>query len=100
RLVRSDEDPQPPAVLLRLRKHAGFIRRTATAERFERDPQPAVDGLLRAMSAALGPALVQIALTPAPPGVERLAKWLFKHREAELSRRRREHAVLRDRSMV
>ena len=32
------------------------------------------------------PALVQIALTPAPGAVERLARALFKHREAELSR--------------
>jgi len=100
RLVAADRDARPPAVLLRLRKHAGFIRRTSTADRFERDPEPSVDGLLRAMSAAPGPALVQIALTPAPAGVERLAKLLFKHREAELSRRRREHAVVRDRSMV
>jgi hypothetical protein len=100
RLAETDRDARPPAVLLRLRKHAGFIRRTATAERFERDPEPAVDGLLRAMSGTPGPALVQIALTPAPAGVERLAKLLFKQREAELSRRRREHLVIRDRSMV
>ena len=100
RLAAAGWDPRPPAVLLRLRKHAGFIRRTATADRYERDPEPAIDGLLRAMSAATGPALVQIALTPAPASVERLAKLLFKHREAELSRRRREHAVIRDRSLV
>jgi hypothetical protein len=71
-------------VLLRLKKHAAFIIRTATAERFERDPQPPVETLLRAMAAGPAPALVQLALTPAPAAVEWLAKALFRRREAEL----------------
>ena len=100
RLVIEVESSEPPAVLLRLRKHRGFIRRTATSERPERDAQPAIDGLLRAMAATAQPALVQIALTPAPSAVEWLARALFKRREAELSRERRRHPVMQDRSMV
>src|SRR6185437_5701061 len=76
-----------PPVVLRLHKHASFIRRTATAWPFERDPQPPVEALLRAMAAAREPSRVQLALTPAPGVVERLARALFKSREAALDRR-------------
>ena len=55
RLLAAPEALEPPPVLLRLKKHRGFIRRTATAERYERDTQPTVDGLLRAMAATSGP---------------------------------------------
>ncbi len=79
---------QPPPVLLRLKKRTGFIRRIATPGRFERDAQPAMDGMLRAMAACAGPALVQVALTPAPAAVERLARALFKRREQEVALQR------------
>ncbi len=84
-LEREEEHAHPPTVLLRLKKHAGFIRRTATPGRFDRDAQPAMDGLLRAMAAGRAPALVQLALTPAPAAVEHLARALFKHREHEVA---------------
>ncbi len=76
---------EPPPVLVRLKKHAGFIRRTATPGRFDREAQPAMDGVLRAMAAGGTPALVQLALTPAPGAVERLARGLFRHREREVA---------------
>jgi hypothetical protein len=46
------------------------------------------------------PAFVQLALTPTPATFERLARRAFKSREARLSRERREHAVVHDRSML
>ncbi len=81
------EDALPP-LLLRLHKHASFIRRTATPSHFEREPQPPVEALLRAMAAGRTPARVQLALTPAPGAIERLARALFRQREAALEERR------------
>ena len=89
----------PPAVL-RLKKHAEFIKRLNTPDPFERDAQQPVNRLLTTMGACGEPAFVQIAMTPAPALLEAFAKHLYKRREAHLSRERREHLVMRDRSMV
>jgi hypothetical protein len=86
--------------LLRLKKHAEFIKRVKTPERFEEDRQPSVNRLLTVMAACAEPAFVQIALTPTPALFEALAKRRYKRREARLSRERREHLLVRDRSMV
>ena len=43
---------------------------------------------------------MQLAMTPTPALFERHAKRLYKRHEARLSRERREHLVVRDRSMV
>ena len=89
----------PPAVL-RLKKRREFIRRTWTGDRLEREPEPAMNRLMTVMGACGVPSFVQIALTPAPASLEGLAKHLYKHHEAHLSRRRREHPVTLDRSLV
>jgi Replication-relaxation len=56
--------------------------------------------LLTVMGACGEPAFVQIAMTPAPALFEALAKHLYKHHEARLSRERRQRLFPRDRSMV
>lgn len=89
----------PPAVL-RLKKHAEFIKRAKALEDYDRRPEPPVNRLLTAMGACGEPAFVQLALTPAPALFEALAKHLYKRHEARLSRERREHLLVRDRSMV
>jgi hypothetical protein len=89
-----------PPVVLRLKKRAEFIKRVKTPERFEGDEQPLVNRLLTVMGACGGSAFVQIALTPTPALFESLAKHRYKRHEARLSRERREHLFLRDRSMV
>jgi hypothetical protein len=89
----------PPAVL-RLKKHAEFIKRVKSVEEFEHTPEPPINRLLTVMGACGEPAFVQIALTPTPALFESFAKRLYKHHEARLSRERREHLVVRDRSMV
>jgi hypothetical protein len=87
-------------VVLRLKKSAEFIRRVKVLDRYQHEREPAVNRLLTAMAACREPALVQVAMTPAPASFERLAKHLYKRHEAYLSRRRREHLLMRDRSMV
>jgi hypothetical protein len=89
----------PPAVL-RLKKHAEFIKRVKTPDRFERDSESIVNRLLTVMGACAEPAFVQMALTPTPALFEAFAKRLYKRHEAHLSRERREHLLVRDRSMV
>jgi hypothetical protein len=89
----------PPAVL-RLKKRAEFIKRVKVMDHFSHQREPAVNRLITAMGACGEPAFVQIAITPAPAFFERLARSLYKHHEAKLSRERREHVVVRDRSMV
>jgi hypothetical protein len=90
-----------PPVVLRLKKHAEFIARVNTLETLtRRSAPPLVDRLLTVMGACEEPAFVQLALTPAPALFEAYAKHLYKRREARLSRARREHLVMRDRSMV
>jgi hypothetical protein len=89
-----------PPVVLRLKKHAEFIKRVRTPERFEEDREPTVNRLLTVMGACEGPAFVQIAMTPTPALFEAFAKHLYKRHEARLSSERREHLLVRDRSMV
>jgi hypothetical protein len=89
----------PPA-LLRLKKHAEFIKRIETADRFEREVEPLTNRLLTVMGACGEPAVVQLALTPTPALFEAFSKRLYKRHEARLSRERHEHLFVRDRSMV
>ncbi|HEX9481566.1 MAG TPA: replication-relaxation family protein [Solirubrobacteraceae bacterium] len=91
-----------PSKVLRLRKHREFTRRIWTADprRIDRHAEPLMNALMTRMGACEAPAFTQIALTPAPPSLEWLAKRMYKAHEARLSRERREHAVMRDRSMV
>jgi hypothetical protein len=89
-----------PPVLLRLRKQSEFIRRAKTLDRFEQERSPPVDRLLTTIAATGGRAMVQLSLTPAPGVFERLAAHAYRHREAEISRGRRRHAEIRDRSLL
>ncbi len=86
--------------LLRLKKHAQFIKRVKALDHFEHEREPPVNRLITAMAACGQPAFVQMAMTPTPAFFERLAKRLYKRHEAHLSRQRREHLIVRDRSMV
>ncbi len=95
--------PEPlgsPPVVLRLKKQTGFIKRVAALDRFEHQREPPVNRVMTVMGACAEPAFVQLAMTPAPVLFERLAKHLYKRHEAQLSRERREHLIVRDRSMV
>ncbi len=89
-----------PPTVLRLKKHHEFIKRVNALEDFERRFEPPIDRLLTVMAACGEPAFVQIAITPAPALFEAFAKHVFKRHEARLSRERREHLLVRDRSMV
>jgi Replication-relaxation len=89
----------PPAVL-RLKKRAGFIKRVKALDRFEHEREPPVNGLITTMGACGESAFVQLAITPTPAFFDRLAKRLYKSHEAHLSRERKEHLIVRDRSMV
>ena len=100
RLRPSPHAPAPPRAVLRLKKHVGFIKRISTLERDEQLREPPMNRLMSVMAACSGPASVQLALTPTPALFERHAKRLYKRHEARLSRERREHLVMRDRSMV
>jgi Replication-relaxation len=88
-----------PAVL-RLRKHTSFIKRAKLLDRFELAREPPMDRLLTAMAACEEDVFVQLALTPTSALFERYAKHRYKHHEAYLSRERREHVFIRDRSFV
>jgi hypothetical protein len=88
------------AALLRLKKQAGFIKRVKQLDRYELVREPPVDRLITVMGACEEDAVVQLALTPAPALLERYAKWRYKHHEDRLSRERREHLFMRDRSLV
>jgi Replication-relaxation len=89
----------PPAVL-RLKKNAEFVKRVKALDHFEHEREPPVNRLLTAMGACGEPAFVQMAMTPTPAFFERFAKHLYKRHEAHLTRERREHLLVRDRSMV
>ena len=89
----------PPAVV-RLKKQAEFIKRVKVLDHFEHEREPPVNRLITAMGACAEPAFVQIAMTPTPAVFERFARRLYKDHEARLSRARRAHPVMRDRSMV
>jgi hypothetical protein len=92
--------PRRSAALLRLQKHAGFIKRVKQLDRYELAREPPIDRLITVMGACAEDAFVQLALTPAPALLERYAKWRYKHHEDHLSRERREHLFARDRSLV
>ena len=89
-----------PPVVVRLKKHAEFIKRVKALDQLERRSETPVDRLLTVMGACGEPAFVQIAVTPTPALFEVFAKHMYKRHEAHLSRERREHLVIRDRSMV
>ena len=100
RLVR---EPRPvgsvPAVL-RLKKHAEFIKRAKVLDRFEHGREPRMNRLMTVLGASGDEAFVQIAMTPTPALFERHAKHLYKRHELRLSRERHDHLVTRDRSLV
>jgi hypothetical protein len=98
--VHGDDWSEMPQTLLRLKKRTEFIKRVKVLDRFEHEREPAMNRLLTTMAACGGDACVQIALTPAPACFERVAKRMYKRHEAHLSRARREHLLMRDRSMV
>jgi predicted transcriptional regulator len=100
RLRALERQPGAPPSVLRLKKHTQFIKRVKALDDYERREQPPVNRLLTAMAACGEPAFVQLAMTPAPALFEALAKHLYKRHEARLSRERREHLVMRDRSLV
>ncbi len=89
----------PPAVL-RLKKRWEFIKRSKTIDLREREAETTVNRLLTVMGACGAPSFVQLSMTPAPATFERLAKRMFKSREAHLSRERRDSWTMRDRSVV
>jgi hypothetical protein len=86
--------------MLRLKKHAEFIKRAKLLDRFEHEREPAMNRLMTVMGACATEAFVQVAVTPTPALFERHAKRLYKHHEDRLSRERRDHLVMRDRSLV
>jgi Replication-relaxation len=87
-------------VVLRLKKHAELIKRAKMLDRFEHAREPAMNRLMTVMGACATEAFVQVAMTPTPALFERHAKRLYKRHETHLSRERRDHLVMRDRSMV
>jgi hypothetical protein len=92
--------PARTLTVVRLKKHAGFIKRVKQLDRWELAREPPVDRLINVMGACGQDAFVQLALTPAPAAFERYAKWRYKRHEDHLSRERREHVFVRDRSHV
>jgi hypothetical protein len=100
RLMPERQLPGLPPAVLRLKKHAEFIKRVKVLDHFEHEREPPMNRLMTAMGACGEPAFVQLAMTPTPASFEHHAKRLYKHHEARLSRERREHLLVRDRSMV
>ncbi len=100
RVRRADRAVGFAPSVLRLKKRAEFIKRVKALDHFEHEREPPVNRLLTVMAACAEPVFVQLALTPTPAFFERLAKRLYKRHEAHLSRERREHLFVRDRSMV
>jgi Replication-relaxation len=100
RLVPEGQPSGPPPAVLRLKKHSDFIKRAKTLDHFAHEREPAMNRLMTVMDACASEALVQVAMTPTPAMFERHAKRLYKRHEARLSRERRNHLEVRDRSMV
>lgn len=101
RLSPSTTEVGDPPAVVRLKKHAEFIKRVKIADHFEHEREPAMNRLLNAISAAGGSAFVQIALTPTPASFEQHARRLYKRHEARLARERRAgERVVRDRSLL
>lgn len=100
RLRASSQVLGAPPTILRLKKESHFIRRVKVLDRFEQEREPPVNRLITVMAACGEPSFVQLAITPTPAFFERFSKHLYKRREAALSRDRREHLFVRDRSLV
>jgi hypothetical protein len=100
RLSALEEPVWAPASLLRLKKDQEFIRRVKLLDRFQHEREPSINNVLTVMGAAGKRVFLQIALTPAPVLFERFARRLFKMREERLSRQRRAHVIVHDRSLV
>ncbi len=100
RLAAAGDSSPPTSSLLRLKKDGEFIRRVKSLDHFEHEREPPVNRLLTVMRASGADALVQVAIAPAPVVFERFARRLFKLREERLSRARRAHLVVHDRSML
>jgi Replication-relaxation len=100
RLQRASQAIGVAPSVLRLKKHREFIKRVKALDHFEHDREPPVNRLITTMAACGQSAFVQLAVTPAPAFFEGLAKRLYKRHEAHLSRQRREHLLLLDRSVV
>jgi Replication-relaxation len=103
RLTPERQLPGSPPTVLRLKKHAEFIKRAKVLDIFEREREhkrePAMNQLMTVMSAG-AEAFVQVAITPTPALFEHHAKRLYKRHEAHLSRERRGHFEMRDPSVV
>jgi hypothetical protein len=100
---RLDTEPQllsPPPTVLRMKKHGEFIKRAKLLDHFAHDREPAMNRLMTVMGACATDAFVQVAMTPTPTLFEQHAKRLYKRHEVRLSRERRDHLEVRDRSMV
>jgi Replication-relaxation len=100
RLSPAQQQVGIPPTVLRLKKHAEFTKRVKALDLFEHERASSIDRLLTVMGACGEPAFVQFALTPTPAFFEARSKRLYKRHEAHLSRERREHLIMRDRSMV
>ena len=100
-LLATTEELGAAPCVVRLKKHRPFVERvTGAIDRLERDPEPLMDRLLTAMAATAEPAVVQLALSPAPLSLESLARWLYRRSEAKVSRARGEGPRRRDRSLL
>jgi Replication-relaxation len=100
RLLPAHGELGTPPTVVRLKKHRPFINRVKVLDRFEHQHEPPMNRLLTVMAACGEPAFVQLSMTPAPALFEAFAKRLYKRREAHLSRERREHMIVRDRSAI
>jgi hypothetical protein len=74
-----------PPSLLRLKKHAEFIKRVKVLDRYEHEREPPMNRLLTVMGACGEPSYVQITLTPTPMMFERYAKRAYKHHERHVT---------------
>jgi hypothetical protein len=100
RLVRERQLVGSAPAVLRLKKHAEFIKRAKVLDRFAHEREPAMNRLMTVLGASGGGGFVQVAMTPTPALFERHAKRLYKRHELRLSRERHDHLVTRDRSLV
>jgi hypothetical protein len=100
RLARERQLIRSVPVVLRLKKHAEFIKRAKVLDRFAHEREPAMNRLMTVLGASGGETFVQVAITPTPALFERHAKRLYKRHELHLSRERHDHLVMRDRSLV
>jgi hypothetical protein len=100
RLDPTPQLPSLPPTVLRLKKHSEFIKRAKLLDHFAHEREPAMNRLMTVMGACASEAFVQVVATPTPALFEHHAKRLYKRHEARLSRERRDHLEIRDRSMV